>query len=132
MANRLFNPRHALAKAQPRDASGNSLPRMRQPRRNAWRPGAAAARLFAGSGRLAEGKVAQERAQAGAVEDLVGSGLQPVQATELVGISKRELRGLRPSTPDRPMRVRGPMSGSVSHRTNRSPALEAQGTHLSG
>ena len=56
--------------------------------------------------RLAETKAAWERAQAEAqraqaeaVEDLLGSGLQPDEVAELLGISNRELRSLRGTTP---------------------------------
>jgi hypothetical protein len=60
----------------------------------------AAARLFFGAlARLAEAKAAWGRAQAEArhaqaeaVEDLVGSGLQVGEVAELLGVSNRELR----------------------------------------
>ena len=74
----------------------------------------AAARLFFGAvARLAEAKAAWERAQAEArraqaeaVEDLVGSGLQLGEVAELLGISNRELRSLGAATPARPKRTR--------------------------
>ena len=88
----------------------------------------AAARLFSGAvARLAEAKAAWERAQAEAqraqaeaVEDLLGSGLQPDEVAELLGISNRELRSLRATTPARPTKASGPMNGSA--------ALETQST----
>ena len=69
----------------------------------------AAARLFSGAvARLAEAKAAWERvqaeaqrAQAEAVEDLLGSGLQPGEVAELLGISNRELRSLRATKRER-------------------------------
>ena len=62
-----------------------------------------AARLFfAAVARLAEAKAAWERvlreaqrAQAQAVQDLLGSGLQPDEVAELLGISNGELRSFR-------------------------------------
>ena len=74
----------------------------------------AAARLFFGAvARLAEAKAAwgraqadARRAQAQAVEDLVGSGLQVGEVAELLGISNRELRSLGAATPARPNRTR--------------------------
>ena len=74
----------------------------------------AAARLFFGAvARLAEAKAAwgraqaeARRAQAEAVEDLVGSGLQVGEVAELLGISNRELRSLGAATPARPKRTR--------------------------
>ena len=98
----------------------------------------AAARLFSGAvARLAETKAAWERAQAEAqraqaeaVEDLLVSGLQPDEVAELLGISNRELRSLRATRPDRPMKASGPMNGSESHPMNGSVAPEAQSTHL--
>ena len=74
----------------------------------------AAARLFFGAvARLAEAKAAwgraeaeARRAQAEAVEDLVGSGLQVGQVAELLGISNRELRSLGAAAPARPKRTR--------------------------
>jgi hypothetical protein len=78
--------------------------------------------------RVAETKAAWERAQAEgrraqvkAVEDLLGSGLQPDDVTELLGMSKKELRSLRAATRERPRKA-SVMNGSV--------ALEAQSTHL--
>ena len=67
----------------------------------------AAARSFFGAvARLAEAKAAwgraqaeARRAQAEAVEDLVGSGLQLGEVAELLGISNRELRSLGAATP---------------------------------
>ena len=67
----------------------------------------AAARLFSGAvARLAETKAAWERAQAEAqraqaeaVEDLLGSGMQLGEVAELLGISKRELRSLCATRP---------------------------------
>jgi hypothetical protein len=58
----------------------------------------AAARLFSGAvARVAETKAAWERAQpeaqraqADAVEDLLGSGLRPAEVVELLGMSKKE------------------------------------------
>ena len=69
-----------------------------------------AARLFfAAVARLAEAKAAWERvlreaqrAQAQAVQDLLGSGLQPDEVAELLGISNGELRSLGGATPARP------------------------------
>jgi hypothetical protein len=98
----------------------------------------AAARLFSGAvAQLAETKVAWERAQAEAqraraeaVKDLLGSGLQPHEVSELLSISNRELRGFRGTTPARPTKASGPMNGSVSDRMNASVALETQSTHL--
>jgi hypothetical protein len=86
----------------------------------------AAARLFSGAvARLAETKAAWARAQAEAqgaeaeaVEDLLGSGLQPDEVAELLGISNRELRSLRGATPARPTKA--------SDRMNASVALEPQ------
>ena len=67
----------------------------------------AAARLFLGAvARLGEAKTAWGRAQAGAVEDLVGSGLQPGEVAELLGISNRELRSLGTATSARPQGTR--------------------------
>jgi hypothetical protein len=74
----------------------------------------AAARLFFGAvARLAEAKAAwgraeaeARRAQAEAVEDLVGSGLQLGEVAELLGISHRELRSLGAAAPARPKRTR--------------------------
>jgi uncharacterized membrane protein YqiK len=74
----------------------------------------AAARLFFGAvARIAEAKAAwgraqaeARRAQAEAVEDLVGSGLQLGEVAELLGISNRELRSLGAATPARPKRTR--------------------------
>ena len=74
----------------------------------------AAARLFFGAvARLAEAKAAWERAQAEArgaqaeaVDDLVGSGLQIGEVAELLGVSNRELRDLGAATPARPKRTR--------------------------
>jgi hypothetical protein len=74
----------------------------------------AAARLFFGAvARLAEAKAAwgraeaeARRAQAEAVEDLVGSGLQLGEVAELLGISHRELRSLGAAAPARPNRTR--------------------------
>jgi hypothetical protein len=67
----------------------------------------AAARLFSGAvARLAEAKAARDRvqaeaqrAQAEALEDLLGSGLQPDKVAELFGISNRVLRSLRGTMP---------------------------------
>ena len=63
--------------------------------------------------RLAEAKAAWERAQAEArraqaeaVEGLVGSGLPLGEVAELLGISDRELRSLGATTPARPKRTR--------------------------
>ena len=88
----------------------------------------AAARFFSGAGaRLAETKVAWERAQAEAqraqaeaVEDLLGSGLQADEVAELLGISSRELRTLRGTTPAR--------GAKASDRTKASVALDSQST----
>jgi hypothetical protein len=74
----------------------------------------AAARLFFGAlARLAEAKAAwgraqaeARRAQAEAVDDFVGSGLQLGEVAELLGISNRELRSLGAATPPRPKRAR--------------------------
>jgi hypothetical protein len=74
----------------------------------------AAARLFFGAvARIAEAKAAwgraqaeARRAQAEAVQDLVGSGLQVGEVAELLGISSRELRSLGATTPARPKRTR--------------------------
>ena len=74
----------------------------------------AAARLFLGAvARLGEAKTAwgraqaeARRAQAGAVEDLVGSGLQLGEVAELLGISNRELRSLGAATSARPRGTR--------------------------
>ena len=74
----------------------------------------AAARLFFGAlARLAEAKAAwgraeaeARRAQAEAVEDLVGSGLQLGEVADLLGISNRELRSLGAAIPARPKRTR--------------------------
>jgi hypothetical protein len=74
----------------------------------------AAARLFFGAvTRLGEAKAVwgraqadARRAQAEAVEDLVGSGLPLREVAELVGISDRELRSLGATTPARPKRTR--------------------------
>ncbi len=74
----------------------------------------AAARLFFGAlARLAEAKAAwgraeaeARRAQAEAVEDLVGSGLQLGEVAKLLGISNKELRGLGAATRPRPKRPR--------------------------
>ncbi len=74
----------------------------------------AAARLFFGAvARLAEAKAAwgraqaeARRAQAEAVEDLVGSGLQVGEVAELLGISNGELRSLGAAAPARPKRTR--------------------------
>jgi hypothetical protein len=65
------------------------------------------ARLFSAAvARLAEAKAGWERAhveahraQAEAVEDLLGSGIQLGEATELLRISNRDLRKLRATTP---------------------------------
>ena len=100
----------------------------------------AAARLFSGAvARLAAAKAAWERAEAEtqraraeAVEDLLGSGLQPHEVAELLGISNRELRSLRATRHDRPMKASGPMNGSASHPINEWVALGAQSTRLSG
>ena len=100
----------------------------------------AAARLFSGAvARLAETKAAWERvqtqtqrAEAEAVEGLLGSGLQPGEVAELLGISNRELRGLRATRHGRPMKASRRMNGSVGHPMNGSVALEARSTHLSG
>ena len=68
---------------------------------------------FGGAARVAEAKAAwgraqaeARRAQAEAVEDLVGSGLQVGEVAELLGISNRELRNLGAATPARPKRTR--------------------------
>ena len=74
----------------------------------------AAARLFFGAvARVAEAKATwgraqaqARRAQAKAVEDLVGSGLQLGEVGDLLGISIRELRSLGATTPARPNRTR--------------------------
>ena len=74
----------------------------------------AAARLFFGAvARLAEAKAAwgraqadARRAQAEAVEDLVGSGLPLGEVADLLGISNRELRSLGAAAPARPKRTR--------------------------
>jgi hypothetical protein len=89
-----------------------------------------AARLFSGAvARLAESKATWERsqaeaqrAQAEALEDLLASGLEPGEVTELPGMSKKELRSLRAATRERPTEAIRPMNGSV--------ALEKQSTHL--
>jgi hypothetical protein len=72
----------------------------------------AAARLFSGTvARLAEAKAAWERAQAEAqcaqaeaVEDLLGPGIELGELCELLGISRKELRSLRAATRVRPRR----------------------------
>ena len=87
----------------------------------------AAARSFSGAAaRLAQTKAAlegaqtdAERAQAEAVSDLIGSGLQRDEVAELVGVSTRELGSLRATTPAPPTKA--------SRRIN---ALEPQRTHL--
>ena len=74
----------------------------------------AAARLFFGAvARLAEAKAAwgraqaeARRAQAEAVEDLVGSGLQLGEVAELLGISNQGAAELGAATPARPKRRR--------------------------
>ena len=74
----------------------------------------AAARLFSRTvSRLAEAEAAWERAQAEAgraeaeaVEDLVGSGLQLGEVAELLGVSDRELRSLGAPASARPKRRR--------------------------
>ena len=84
----------------------------------------AAARLFSGAvARLAEAKAPWERVQAEAqhakavaVEDLLGSGLQPGEVAELLGISNRELRSLCATRHDRSIEASGPMSRSVGHQ----------------
>ena len=84
----------------------------------------AAARLFSGAvARVAETKAAWERAQAEAqraqaeaVEDLLGSGLQPDDVAELLGMSKKELRSFRATTRRRPTKASGPMNGSIGIR----------------
>ena len=87
----------------------------------------AAARLFFGAvARIAEAKAAwgraqaeARRAQADAVEDLVGSGLQLGEVADLLGISDRELRSLGAATPARPKRTRpsNERAGSVPTTT---------------
>jgi hypothetical protein len=70
----------------------------------------AAARLFSGAvARLAEARVAwqraqteAQRAQAEAIDDLVGSGMELGDVGELFGISKAELRSLRVTAHERP------------------------------
>ena len=89
----------------------------------------AAARLFSGAGqRLAETTAAWERAQAEpqraqaeAVKDLLSSGMELGQVTELLGISKREVQSLGAKRPERPTKATGQGNGSV--------AIEAQRTH---
>jgi hypothetical protein len=74
----------------------------------------AAARLFFGAlARLAEAKAVwgraqaeARRAQAEAVEDLVGSGLQLGEVAEVLGLSNRELRSLAAPTSARPKSTR--------------------------
>jgi hypothetical protein len=88
----------------------------------------AAARLFSGAvARVAETKAAWEhaqaearRARARAVKDLVGSGMELGQVTELLGISKREVRSLGAKRPEKPRKAAGQRNGSV--------AIEAQRT----
>ena len=107
----------------------------------------AAARLFLGAvARLADAKAAwgraqaeARRAQAHAVADLVGSGLQRGEVAELLGISKRELHSLGAATPARPKRTRPsndraggvPTTSLVSSPANlgedRAPLADATG-----
>ncbi len=86
--------------------------------------------------RLAETKAVWERAQADAqraqdeaVEDLLGSGLQPGEVAELVGISTRELRSLRATRHDRPMKASGPMDGSVALEAQKHASRELSPAH---
>ena len=79
--------------------------------------------------RVAETKAAWERAQADAqraqaeaVKDLLGSGMELGQVTELLGMSKRELQSLCATRPQRPTKASGQMNAPV--------AIEAQRTRL--
>ena len=90
----------------------------------------AAARSFSGAvARLAEAKAAWESAQAEAerskataVGELLGSGMQAVEVAELLGISEKELRALRPTASER--------STNASSGTNGAAAPGAQSTLL--
>ena len=80
--------------------------------------------------RLAETKAAWERAQAEAqraqaeaVEDLLGSGLQLGEVAELLGISNRELRSLRATMPERPTKASGPINGAMALEAPRGKAI---------
>ena len=92
----------------------------------------AAARLFLGAvARVAETKAAWERAQVErqraqvkAVEDLLGSGLQRDDVTELLGISKKELRSLRAATRERRTKASRPMNGSVGLEAKKDASCE--------
>ena len=82
----------------------------------------AAARSFSGAvARLAEAKAAwegaqteAERSKARAVGELLGSGMQAVEVAELLGISEKELRALRPTTSEKSTKASGATNGAAA------------------
>ena len=97
----------------------------------------AAARLFSVAvARVAETKAAWgrseakgQRARAGAVEDLLGSGMELGEVTELLGISTRELHSLCATRPQRPTEAGSPMNGSVQSKRNARTWRAEPGLH---
>jgi hypothetical protein len=81
-----------------------------------------AARSFSGAvARLVEAKAVWESAQAEAerskakaVGELLGSGMQAVEVAELLGISEKELRALRPTASEKSTKASGATNGAAA------------------
>ena len=122
---------------RPDDVSGSSLPRRRgQTQGTPCDPYCRGAFVLRGRGpgcrdqsRLGALQAKGQRAQAGAVEDLLGSGMELGEVTELLGISRRDLHSLCATRPQRPTEAGGLMNGSVQSKRNARTWRAEPGLH---